>query len=150
MEAGVLKIFNIQYVWGSIFISLEKFFNFWKLSDYSNSFIFILYHFLNGTKRRLDAAVILIEFFMPKTSCKISASPICFGLLFQPSFGRPFYNETAFSENLLVPLQARSAGFPREKLSKHFRQLILSLVIILIIEFKKRTKTSQRSHWDIV
>ena len=91
------EIFNIWYVWRSIYVSLEKVFLFEKLSGYFNSFIYILrkikmenslkiflgiffrwLHCSNGTKRRLDGAVIPIEFFMPKNSCRISASLICF------------------------------------------------------------------------
>ena len=112
VEAWVLKIFNIRYVWRSIFVSLEKVFHFEKLSGYSNSFIYILRkidiekclkifldiffqrsHCSNGTKRRLDAAVILIEFCTPRIYCKTSASLICFQLSFQFNFGRPFYND---------------------------------------------------------
>ena len=93
----VLKTFNISYVWRSVYVLFEKVFHFGKLSDYSNSFIYtlrniemenclkillgIFFRFLNcsnGTKRRLDAAVILIEFFTPKNSCKISGSLIFF------------------------------------------------------------------------
>ena len=93
----VLKTFNIWYVWRSIYVSLEKVFHSGKLSSYSNSFTYILrkikmekclkiflgtffrfLHCSNGTKSRLDAAVILIEFFTPKNSRKISASLICF------------------------------------------------------------------------
>ena len=121
VEAWVLKIFNIRYVWRSIFVSLEKVFHFEKLSGYSNSFIYILrkikmenslkiflgiffrcLHCSNGTKRRLDVAVIPIEFFAPKNSCKISASLIYFQLPFQFNFGRTFYNKTAFFEILLI------------------------------------------------
>ena len=97
VEAWVLKIFNIRYVWRSMFVSLEKVFHFEKLSGYSNSFIYVLRkidiekclkifldiffqrsHCLNGTKRRLDAAVILIEFCTPRIYCKTSVSLICF------------------------------------------------------------------------
>ena len=93
----VLKTFNISYVWRSVYVLFEKVFHFGKLSGYSNSFIYtlrkikmenclkillgIFFRFLNcsnGTKRRLDAAVILIEFFTPKNSCKISGSLIFF------------------------------------------------------------------------
>ena len=93
----VLKTFNIWYVWRGIYVSLEKIFHFGKLSCYSDSFIYILrkikmekclkiflgiffrfLHCSNGTRRRLDAAVILIEFFTLKNSRKISASLICF------------------------------------------------------------------------
>ena len=91
----VLKTFNISYVWRSVYVLFEKVFHFGKLSGYSNSFIYtlrkivmenclkillgIFFRFLNcsnGTKRRLDAAVILIKFFTPKHSCKVSGSLI--------------------------------------------------------------------------
>ena len=93
----VLKTFNTSYVWRSVYVSFEKVFHFGKLSGYSNSLIYTLrkikmekclkillgiflrfLHCSNGTKRRLDAAVILIEFFTPKNSCKISGSLIFF------------------------------------------------------------------------
>ena len=93
----VWKTFNIWYVWSSVYVSFEKVFHFGKLSGYSNSFIYTLrkikmekclkiflgvfsriLHCSNGTKRCLDAAVILIEFFTPKNSCKIRVSLIFF------------------------------------------------------------------------
>ena len=95
----MLGFWNIQYLirLEKIYVSLEKVFHFEKLSGYSNSFIYILrkikmenslkiflgiffrcLHCSNGTKRRLDVAVIPIEFFTPKNSCKISASLIYF------------------------------------------------------------------------
>ena len=93
-DAGwVLKTFNIWYVWRSVYVSFEKVFHFGKLSGYTNFFIYtlrkikmekclktllgIFFRFLhcsNGTKRPLDTAVILIELFTQKNSCKISGS----------------------------------------------------------------------------
>ena len=80
---------NIQYL-----IRLEKHiciywtgFSFWKIVRKTEmekclkiflGIFFRLLHCSNRTKRRLDAAVILTEFFMPKNSCKISAILICF------------------------------------------------------------------------
>ena len=93
----VLKTFNISYVWRSVYVSFEKVFHFGKLSGYTNFFIYtlrkikmekclktllgIFFRFLhcsNGTKRPLDTAVILIELFTQKNSCKISGSLIFF------------------------------------------------------------------------
>ena len=141
----VVKTFNIWYVWRGIYVSLEKVFHFGKLSSYSNSFIYILrkikmekclkiflgiffrfLHCSNGTKRRLDAAVILIEFFNFRFN-------LILGVLFTMKL--LFFNFTDF-------FQARNAAFVRDNLPKYFWQLIFSMAIILIIEFKKKTKTS--------
>ena len=70
----ILEIFLAILTLSFIFYVKQRWKNVWK----SIVIVFWRLHCSNRTKRRLDAAVIIIEFFMSKNSCKISASLICF------------------------------------------------------------------------
>ena len=56
-----------------------------------------------------------------------------------------FFFKFCFFLNVIGSLQARNTAFGRDNLPEHFWKLIFSLAIILIIEFKKKTKSDTLS-----